>query len=79
MKLKNEIMPFFLMLVIVMPVGYFFAGSIVYNGVAFTNQDCWGNFDQNIPTQFAPLRNEVPLNESSNSENISSEIMTGLS
>jgi fermentation-respiration switch protein FrsA (DUF1100 family) len=79
MKLKNEIMPFFLMLVIVMPVGYFFAGSIVYNGVAFTNQDCWGNFDQNTPTQFSPLRNEVPLNESSNSENISSEIMTGLS
>ena len=67
------------MIFVLMPVGYYFAGSIVYNGVAYTNTDCWGNFDQNTPTQFAPLRGEVPLNESENSENISSEIMTGLS
>ena len=62
-----------------MPTGYYFAGKVVYDGVAYTNTDCWGNFDQNTPEQFAPLRNEVPLNESSNSENISSNIMEGLS
>ena len=79
MKMKNELFPFILMLIVIMPVGYYFAGSVVYNGVAFTNTDCWGNFDQNTPTEFAPLRSEVPLNESENSENISDEIMTGLS
>ncbi|MBS73060.1 MAG: hypothetical protein CMA91_02245 [Euryarchaeota archaeon] len=79
MRIKNELLPFILMIFVIMPVGYYFAGSIVYNGVAYTNTDCWGNFDQNTPTQFAPLRGEVPLNESENSENISSEIMTGLS
>ena len=79
MRIKNELLPFVLMIFVIMPVGYYFAGSIVYNGVAYTNTDCWGNFDQNTPTQFAPLRGEVPLNESENSENISSEIMTGLS
>lgn len=79
MRIKNELLPFILMIFVLMPVGYYFAGSIVYNGVAYTNTDCWGNFDQNTPTQFAPLRGEVPLNESENSENISSEIMTGLS
>ena len=79
MGFKREIFPFLLMLFVLLPTGYYFAGSIVYNGVAFTNTDCWGNFDQNTPEQFAPLRNEVPLNESQNSENISSNIMTGLS
>ena len=79
MGAKKELMPFFVMLFALLPFGYYMAGTIVYNGVAFTNTDCWGNFDQNTPEQFAPLRNEVPLNESENSENISSEIMTGLS
>ena len=79
MGIKREIFPFLLMLFVLLPTGYYFAGSIVYNGVAFTNTDCWGNFDQNTPQQFAPLRNEIPLNESENSENISSNIMTGLS
>ena len=79
MGIKREIFPFLLMLFGLLPTGYYLAGSIVYNGVAFTNTDCWGNFDQNTPEQFAPLRNEVPLNESENSENISSNIMTGLS
>ena len=79
MGVKKELMPFFVMLFALLPFGYCMAGTIVYNGVAFTNTDCWGNFDQNTPEQFAPLRSEVPLNESENSENISSEIMTGLS
>ena len=79
MGVKKELMPFFVMLFALLPFGYYMAGSIVYNGVAFTNTDCWGNFDQNTPEQFAPLRNEVPLNESENQENISSEVMTGLS
>jgi|TARA_B110000914_G_scaffold214069_1_gene216564 dipeptidyl aminopeptidase/acylaminoacyl peptidase len=79
MGFKKEILPIFLMLIIFMPTGYYFAGKVVYDGVAYTNTDCWGNFDQNTPEQFAPLRNEVPLNESSNSENISSNIMEGLS
>ena len=79
MKLTRELFPFLLMLIVLLPTGYFLAGSIVYNDVASTNTDCWGNFDQNTPEQFAPLRNEVPLNESQNPENISSNIMTGLS
>ena len=79
MKLTREFFPFLLMLIVLLPTGYFLAGSIVYNDVASTNTDCWGNFDQNTPEQFAPLRNEVPLNESQNPENISSNIMTGLS
>ena len=79
MGFKKEILPIFLMLIIFMPTGYYFAGKVVYDGVAYTNTDCWGNFDQNTPEQFAPLRNEVPLNESSNSENITSNIMEGLS
>ena len=79
MGFKREFFPFLLMLFVLLPTGYFLAGSIVYNGVAFTNTDCWGNFDQNTPEQFAPLRNEVPLNESENAENISDNIMTGLS
>tara|TARA_B100001115_G_scaffold130574_1_gene98436 strand:- start:1058 stop:2107 length:1050 start_codon:yes stop_codon:yes gene_type:complete len=76
---KKEIFPLALMLVALLPFGYYFAGSIVYNGVAYTNTDCWGNFDQNKPTQFAPLRGEVPLNESLSNENISEEIMNNLS
>ena len=79
MGIKKEIMPFFLMLVVLMPTGYYLAGKMVYDGVANTNTDCWGNFDQNNPMQFAPLKSETPLNESNNSENISSEIMEGLS
>jgi dipeptidyl aminopeptidase/acylaminoacyl peptidase len=67
------------MLILIMPYGYYFAGKQVYDTVAHTNTDCWGNFDQNTPEQFAPLRNEVPLNESINSENITSNIMEGLS
>jgi dipeptidyl aminopeptidase/acylaminoacyl peptidase len=76
---KKELLPFFLMLILIMPYGYYFAGKQVYDTVAHTNTDCWGNFDQNTPEQFAPLRNEVPLNESTNSENITSNIMEGLS
>jgi dipeptidyl aminopeptidase/acylaminoacyl peptidase len=76
---KREILSIFLMVIIFMPTGYYFAGKVVYDGVAHTNTDCWGNFDQNTPEQFAPLRSEVPLNESSNSENITSNIMEGLS
>ena len=79
MGFKREFFPFLLMLFVLLPTGYYFAGSIVYNEVAKTNTDCWGNFDQNIPTQFAPLRNEVPLNESQNSENITANIMDNLS
>ena len=79
MGIKKDLLPFLLMIIFIMPTGYYFAGKIVYDGVAFTNTDCWGNFDQNDPKQFAPLRNEVPLNESQNSENISSNIMEGLS
>ena len=76
---KREILSIFLMVIIFMPIGYYLAGKVVYNGVAHTNTDCWGNFDQNTPEQFAPLRSEVPLNESNNNENISSDIMEGLS
>jgi dipeptidyl aminopeptidase/acylaminoacyl peptidase len=79
MGFKKELLPFFLMLILIMPYGYYFAGKQVYDTVAHTNTDCWGNFDQNTPEQFAPLRNEVPLNESINSENITSNIMEGLS
>ncbi len=79
MGFKKEFLPFFLMLILIMPYGYYFAGKQVYDTVAHTNTDCWGNFDQNTPVQFAPLRSEVPLNESINSENISSNIMEGLS
>lgn len=79
MGFKKEFLPFFLMLILIMPFGYYFAGKQVYDTVAHTNTDCWGNFDQNTPEQFAPLRSEVPLNESINSENISSNIMEGLS
>ena len=79
MGFKREIFPFLLMLFVLLPTGYYFAGSMVYNEVAKTNTDCWGNFDQNTPTQFAPLRNEVPLNESDDSENITSNIMDNLS
>ena len=79
MGFKREFFPFLLMLFVLLPTGYYFAGSIVYNEVAKTNTDCWGNFDQNIPTQFAPLRNEVPLNESQNSENITANIMENIS
>ena len=46
MGFKREFFPFLLMLFVLLPTGYFLAGSIVYNGVAFTNTDCWGNFDQ---------------------------------
>ena len=56
MGAKKELMPFFVMLFALLPFGYYMAGTIVYNGVAFTNTDCWGNFDQNTPEQFAPLR-----------------------
>ena len=62
-----------------MPYGYYFAGKQVYDTVAHTNTDCWGNFDQNTPEQFAPLRSEVPLNESNSSENMTTNIMEGLS
>ena len=79
MSKRRELLPFFVMLFALLPYGYYFAGSIVYNGVTYTNTDCWGNFDQNNPEQFAPLRSEVPLNESQNSENISEDIMIGLS
>ena len=79
MGFKKELLPFFLLLILIMPYGYYFAGKQVYDTVAHTNTDCWGNFDQNTPEQFAPLRNEVPLNESTNSENITSNIMEGLS
>ena len=79
MGFKREFFPFLLMLFVLTPTGYYLAGSIVYNEVAKTNTDCWGNFDQNTPTQFAPLRNEVPLNESENSENFTSNIMENLS
>lgn len=79
MGFKKELLPFFLMLILIMPYGYYFAGKQVYDTVAHTNTDCWGNFDQNTPEQFAPLRKEVPLNESTNSENITSNIMEGLS
>ena len=79
MGFKKELLPFFLMLILIMPYGYYFAGKQVYDTVAHTNTDCWGNFDQNTPEQFAPLRGEVPLNESNNSENITSDIMDGLS
>ena len=79
MGFKREFFPFLLMLFVLLPTGYYFAGSMVYNEVAKTNTDCWGNFDQNTPTQFAPLRNEVPLNESENSENFTSNIMENLS
>ena len=75
MGLRREFFPFLLMLFVLLPTGYYLAGSIVYNEVAKTNTDCWGNFDQNTPIQFAPLRNEVPLNESQNSENITSKII----
>ena len=51
---------------------------MVYNEVAQTNTDCWGNFDQNNPESFPHLREEVPLNESLEKENISDEIMDGL-
>ena len=60
MKLTREFFPFLLMLIVLLPTGYFLAGSIVYNDVASTNTDCWGNFDQNTPEQFPPLRNEEP-------------------
>ena len=79
MGFKREFFPFLLMLFVLLPTGYYFAGSMVYNEVAKTNTDCWGNFDQNTPEQFAPLRNEVPLNESGNSENLTSNIMENLS
>ena len=79
MRLKREFFPFLLMLFVLLPTGYYLAGSMVYNEVAKTNTDCWGNFDQNTPEQFAPLRNEVPLNESENSENLTSNIMDNLS
>ena len=79
MGLKKDLVPIALMLIIFMPIGYYLAGKVVYDGVAHTNTDCWGNFDQNNPEQFAPLRSEVPLNESNNSENISTNIMEGLS
>ena len=67
------------MIIFIMPTGYYLAGKIVYDGVAFTNTDCWGNCHQNDPTQFARLRIEVPLHDSQNRENISSNIMEGLS
>ena len=49
MRLKRELFPFLLMLFVLLPTGYYFAGSMVYNEVAKTNTDCWGNFDQNTP------------------------------
>ena len=79
MRLKREVLSLILMLIIAMPSLYYLAGKQVYDVVAHTNTDCWGNFDQNTPEQFAPLRNEVPLNESTNDENITSDIMEGLS
>ena len=79
MRLKREILSVILMLIIAAPSLYYFAGKQVYDVVAHTNTDCWGNFDQNTPEQFAPLRNEVPLNESTNDENITSDIMENLS
>ena len=79
MGFKKEILPFFVMLIIAMPTGYYFVGKMVYDQVAHTNTDCWGNFDQNTPDQFAPLRKEVPLNESLNSENLTDDIMNNLS
>ncbi len=79
MGFKKEIIPILLMLIIFMPTGYYLAGKQVYDTVAHTNTDCWGNFDQNTPMQFAPLRNEVPLNESENSENLTTNITEGLS
>mgnify|MGYP001186495866 FL=1 len=79
MGFKKEILPFFVMLIIAMPTGYYFVGKMVYDQVAHTNTDCWGNFDQNTPDQFAPLRKEVPLNESLNSENLTDNIMNNLS
>ena len=79
MNFKREVLPFFVMLIIAIPTGYYLVGKMVYDQVAHTNTDCWGNFDQNTPEQFAPLRKEVPLNESEDSENITSDIMVNIS
>ncbi len=77
--MRKEILPICLIIVLIMPYGYYFAGKQVYDIVAATNTDCWGNFDQNTPEQFAPLREEVPLNQSVYQENITSNIMENLS
>lgn len=76
--MRREIMPIFLVIILLLPYGYFKAGEAVYDIVAKTNTDCWGNFDHNTPESFSHLRDETPLNESVYQENISSEIMDGM-
>ena len=77
--MKRELFPFLLMLVMIMPTGYYLAGKQVYDSVAATNTDCWGNFDQNTPEMFSPLRHKVPLVNATNTENITADIMENIS
>ncbi len=76
--MRREIAPIFLVIILLLPYGYFKAGEAVYDIVAHTNTDCWGNFDHNTPESFSHLRDETPLNESEYQENISDEIMDGM-
>ena len=76
--MRKEILPIFLAIIFLLPFGYFKAGEAVYDTVAHTNTDCWGNFDHNTPESFSHLRSETPLNESVYQENISDEIMDGM-
>ena len=78
-KKTRESLPLILTIILLLPCFYYVAGSQIYSAVANTNTDCWGNFDQNTPEQFAPLKREVPLNQSENSENLTTNIMEGLS
>lgn len=77
--MRKEVLPIFLIIIFILPYGYYFAGNQVYAIVADTNHDCWGNFDQNTPEEFAPLRHEIPLSNATYQENITTNIMDGLS
>ena len=73
MGFKKEIMPVILMLIVFMPTGYYLAGKQVYDVVAHTNTDCWGNFDQNNHEKFpvTALRDTKPGNVLQNDGSVS--------
>ena len=77
--MKRELFSFLLMLVMILPTGYYIAGRQVYDAVAATNTDCWGNFDQNTPESFAPLRHEIAITNATDTENITTDIMENIS
>jgi len=77
--LRKDLLSIGLMIIFLLPYGYYFAGVQVYDIVAATDTECNGNFEQNSPVEFAPLRERVPLNQSTYQENITSNIMENIS